>query len=109
VTSVHGQSKAGSPALVHGLAPRVAIMNNGVRKGGAPEIWDIMRNSPGLEDIWQSHMSQPGGKEHNSPEDLVANLEQACEAKTLRISVASDGTYTVTNNRNGFSKTYKPR
>jgi hypothetical protein len=32
----------GSPQLVHELDPRVAIMNNGARKGGAAETWQTI-------------------------------------------------------------------
>ena len=41
--------------LVHALRPKVAIMNNGGRKGGDPETLDIIRSSPGLQDLWQLH------------------------------------------------------
>src|SRR5262249_28022124 len=33
----HGVRTSNSPVLVHALRPRVAIMNNGTRKGGDPE------------------------------------------------------------------------
>ena len=32
----HGQSSSNSPVLVHAVRPRVAIVNNGTRKGGEP-------------------------------------------------------------------------
>jgi len=34
LVSHHGIDTSGSPQLVHALHPRVAIMNNGARKGG---------------------------------------------------------------------------
>jgi competence protein ComEC len=106
VTSVHAQSKAGSPALVHAIHPRVILMDNGPKKGGAPESWPILRGSPGLEDIWQVHYSVLGGKDKNPPDDFNANLETPCEARWLKLSANRDGSFTVTNSRNGFSKTY---
>jgi beta-lactamase superfamily II metal-dependent hydrolase len=109
VTNVHGQSKAGSPALVYGLAPRVVLMNNGGRKGGDPPTWDILKQSPGLEDIWQAHRSDAGGEARNPPEDFIANLKTPCEAKWLKLSAAEDGSFTVLNSRNGFSKKYAAR
>jgi hypothetical protein len=108
ITSVHAQAKAGSPALVHGLAPRVIVVNNGARKGGDPPALEIIRKSPGLEDVWQQHASV-AGKTLNAPDDFIANLEEKCEAKWLKLSAQSNGTFTVTNGRNGFSKTYRPR
>ena len=40
LTSHHGLDQSGSAALVHGVRPRVAIMNNGTRKGGCPDGGD---------------------------------------------------------------------
>jgi hypothetical protein len=37
-----------------------------------------------------------------------ANLEPADEYKSIKLSAESTGSFTVTNTRNGFSKTYKP-
>src|SRR5205807_5829781 len=34
----HGQDTSNSEVLVHALRPRVAIMNDGTRKGGQPEV-----------------------------------------------------------------------
>ena len=36
VVSHHGWDHSGSPAFVDGIAPRVAIMDNGENKGGSP-------------------------------------------------------------------------
>jgi len=107
--SVHGQEKGMSGVLEPAIHARVAIMANGPRKGGDPASWPILRGAPGLEDIWQVHLSLAGGPERNPPEDYIANLDAACQGKFLQLSAQPDGTFTVTNSRNGFSKTYKPR
>jgi beta-lactamase superfamily II metal-dependent hydrolase len=107
--SVHGQEKGMSGVLAPAIHPRVAIMGNGPRKGGDPATWPVLRSVPGLEDIWQSHFSVLGGKENNPPDDYIANLDQACQGKCLKISAQADGSFTVTNSRNGFEKTYKAR
>jgi beta-lactamase superfamily II metal-dependent hydrolase len=110
MVSVHGQFKGSSPALERASAPRVAIMNNGARKGGDAQTWPVLRGTPGLEDIWQLHFSVAGGKENNPPEDFIANLEPAnCQGKWVKLSAGRNGSFTVTNSRNGFSKTYQPR
>src|SRR6266849_4240945 len=54
----HGQASSNSEVMVHGLHPRVAIMNNGTRKGGEPDAMKSVFSSPGLEDLWQIHFSQ---------------------------------------------------
>jgi hypothetical protein len=62
---------------VHALQPRVAIMQNGTRKGGAPGPMQTMLSSPGLEALWQMHWSYNALLEQNSPGLFVANLEDA--------------------------------
>lgn len=106
VTDHHGgeTSKA-----VEGLAPRVAIMNNGARKGGDPKGWKVVKESPGLEDLWQLHYSMAGENAANSPDTFIANVEEHCEGKYLKLSAESSGAFTVFNARNKYSKTYTPK
>ena len=47
LVSHHGLNQSNSPALVEAVHPRVAIMNNGARKGGSPDAWQIVKDSPG--------------------------------------------------------------
>ena len=71
----HGLDLSNSPALVHGVQPRVAVMQNGTRKGGGVEAMKTMRTSPGFEDLWQLHWSYNAGLELNSPALFIANIE----------------------------------
>jgi beta-lactamase superfamily II metal-dependent hydrolase len=73
----HGLAQSGSDALVHGVRPRVAVMQNGTRKGGAVAAYEIMEKSPGLEDIWQLHWSYNAGIEHNPAGVFIANVDDA--------------------------------
>ena len=107
MVSHHGFKVSNSDLLVHSLRPKVAIMNNGARKGGEPRVLDTIKSSPGFQDLWQLHYSN-SGKDKNAPEQFIANLTDPCEAKMLKVSAQLDGTFTVTNTRNGFSKTYQP-
>jgi len=104
----HGLDESSAPPLVHALHPRVAIMNNGARKGGSPEAWQTMHNSPGLEDIWQLHLALDAGKANNAPDDFVANLEEHCHGNWIELVAEADGRFTVTNSRNKKMKTYQP-
>jgi beta-lactamase superfamily II metal-dependent hydrolase len=132
VVSHHGLNISNSEALVHGIRPRVAIMNNGTRKGGFPEPMKIIHSSPGLEDLWQIHFSQLSGQEYTVPGMFIANLLDEPSAAMpvapiaapapgpnappapahngpafwIKVSAQPDGTFTVTNARNGFAKTY---
>jgi beta-lactamase superfamily II metal-dependent hydrolase len=132
IVSHHGQAISNSEVLVHALAPRVAIMNNGTRKGGQPDAMKVMFSSPGLEDLWQTHFSLLSGQEYTVPGLFIANgvdeqpasLPIAAAAAPapgpgaapppahngtaywIKVSAREDGSFTVTNARNGFSKTY---
>lgn len=105
----HGLGNSNSPAFIHGLAPKVLIANNGERKGIAPDVVKTLRSSPGIQDIWQSHYSTTAGPDNNAPEQFLANMKQQdCQGFSIKISARRDGSFTVTNLRNNFSKTYKP-
>ena len=96
--------------LVGALRPMVAIMGNGARKGADPETWPILRAIPGLSDVWQVHYSEPGTADTNPPPDFIANLQGTSdEHRLIKLSVLADGTYSVTNTRNGFSRKYDSR
>ncbi|HYW47803.1 MAG TPA: MBL fold metallo-hydrolase [Bryobacteraceae bacterium] len=106
LVSHHGMNLSGSPQLLHAIQPRVAIMNNGARKGGAPETWQTIRDTPGLLDLWQLHFAVAGGKEHNSPDTYIANLDEKCEGKWIKLTAMKDGSFTVSNGRNRYEKKY---
>ena len=134
IVSHHGQAISNSPALVHALAPRAAIINNGTRKGGQPDAMRVLFNSPGLEDLWQMHFSLLSGQEYTVPGAFIANqVDQQAEGMPIttwtpplpgqqappapahngrsnyfKIVARLDGSFTVTNTRNNFSKTYRP-
>jgi len=109
LTTHHGMNMSGPATIVHALKPRAAIMNNGAKKGGSPEAWDIVRKSPGLEDIWQLHFAIAGGEAHNSPQPFLANLHERCEGNWIKLSAQTDGSFTVFNSRNRYQKTYPAR
>jgi competence protein ComEC len=154
LTSHHGIDQSGSAVLVHGLQPRVAVMHNSTRKGGAIQTMQILHTSPGLEDIWQLHWAYAAGLEQNSPGLFIANTEDPATVANvltnppatfgqgrgpggapgappagaprgpggmggrgghtgpafwIKASAQPDGSFTVTNTRNGFTKTYAAR
>jgi beta-lactamase superfamily II metal-dependent hydrolase len=73
--SSHGAVASGSLPFVYGLRPRVALMQNGTRKGGAPGPMQTILSSPGLEALWQMHWSYNALLEQNSPGLYIANVE----------------------------------
>jgi len=108
-TTRHGTDFAGTPVLVHAARPRVAVMNNSPSKGGTPDTFKIVKGSPGLLDFWQLHYSENVGKEINSPDQFIANVDSTPAnhpAHFIKLSAWTDGSFTVTNERTGFSKEY---
>ena len=107
IVSHHGWFQSSSPALVYGIDPRVAIMDNGAKKGGTPSAWDIIKASPHLEDLWQLHFSEEGGPAHNTPEPFIANLSGPQDAANyLRLTASADGSFDVFNSRTNAAKHY---
>jgi competence protein ComEC len=104
----HGANTSNNPAMLRTIKPMVAIMNNGPRKGGHPDTVKALRAAPKLVDLWQVHRNVASGDENNAPEEFIANPdEQNDAAHMIRVSVdAAKRTFTVTNDRNGKSKSY---
>ncbi|MBI4888438.1 MAG: MBL fold metallo-hydrolase [Acidobacteria bacterium] len=122
---------AGAPAFLNAIRPKVVMFNNGPRKGlGQPDnnakittppgvkVPPYERNGyaraaalPGIQGIWQIHRSlgDPDPR-HNTADDMIANFEETadCKGNWIKASVESSGRFTITNGRNGFSRTYAP-
>jgi competence protein ComEC len=106
VSSHHMGAAANTPQLVHSIHAKVAIANNGPRKGGKAGAWEVLHNTPGLADIWQLHYAVDAGKERNSPDTFLANVDEICQGKWLKLTAQKDGSFAVFNSRNRFEKTY---
>jgi hypothetical protein len=181
----HGTDITSAAPMTDGLQARVAVMQNGTRKGGQVAAMQTIRLSPGVEDLWQLHWSYNAGIEGNSAGVFIANVDDAATiagvltapprgagpgrgqnppapaaaqapvaasqspspapqvpatpppgaappaagpqtaaapgrgrggaaaahtpAYWIKVSAQQDGTFTVTNSRNGFTKTYTRR
>jgi beta-lactamase superfamily II metal-dependent hydrolase len=106
VASHHGSPNSGSAALVHAITPRVAIMDNGARKGGSAVAWDTIEKSPGLENLWQLHYSEEGGDAHNVAASFLANLQGPDSGNYLKVTASADGSFAVLNSRTRETKKY---
>ena len=107
-TTRHGTDWAGAPALVQATRARVAVMNNGAMKGPMLNTFNIIHGIPGFQDLWQLHFAEIAAKEHNPPEQFIANLDATPEhaGYGLKMSVRADGSFSVKNQRTGFTKEY---
>jgi beta-lactamase superfamily II metal-dependent hydrolase len=103
----HGGANVADPATFAAFKPRVAILNNGAVKGGELEMFALLRQVPGLEDVWQLHHSERPGVE-NYPVGRIANLNEDT-AHWIKISANDDGSFRVMNGRTGAWKSYGVR
>jgi beta-lactamase superfamily II metal-dependent hydrolase len=106
LVSHHGTNISGAPGWVRALQPKAALMDNGARKGGSVESWEAIHEAPGTPDIWQLHYSVAAGKEHNSADPFIANVDEICEGKWIRVDAQKDGSFKLYNSRNKYEKAY---
>ena len=115
LTTHHGSGQSNAPVLVHALKSRVAIMNNGARKGGDLPVLQTIRSAPGLEDLWMLHYAVVAGSEGNVAEPMIANLGDVSDPAVkdtgfgINVTVQPNGSFTVVNERNNLTKTYPAR
>lgn len=107
LVSHHGGTDAADPVTVGGFEPRVAILNNGSTKGGAPDMFTTLRAVTGVVDVWQLHRSlNPGAQ--NFADDRIANLDETT-AHWIKLTAERDGSFSITNGRTGSVMRYPPR
>ena len=97
VVSHHGLNASSSHALIDGIQPRVAIMNNAATKGGAPEVIDEVLKAPGLETLWQVHYSEKGAAEHNTAAQYIANPQGDDHGNYFVLTASPKGSFTIYN------------
>jgi competence protein ComEC len=102
----HAGDTSNPKAAVFALQPKVAVMNAGARKGGDAVVWQIITNSPGLEDMWQLHYVMDGGKDHNASDAYIANMEEMCQGRFIKATALANGTFTLSNSTNNHEETY---
>ena len=108
--SHHGLDSSNHPALVTALKPRVAIINNGPRKGGQARTFATLKQSSAAEHIFQLHRNMQTTDADNAPPSHIANDAEDCKAEFIKLSVAANGkSYTVTVPGKGTTRTYQTK
>jgi hypothetical protein len=107
----HGQATSNHPLLIAALSPTVAVMNNGPRKGGQPPTFAALKAQASIEALYQVHKNVKPGEEHaNPPDEFIANVDEACRANFIKMSVAPDGErYTISLPATGHTQTFATR
>jgi competence protein ComEC len=108
IVSHHGWYQSSSPAFVHGIHARVAIMDDGEKKGGSPATLDTLHSSPDLEALYQLHYATESAAK-NTTADLIANLPGTDAGNPIEVTASRNGSFSVTNARTGATKEYPAR
>jgi competence protein ComEC len=103
----HGGPDAADGATFAAFRPRVAVMNNGLKKGGAAATYQALHHVAGLEDVWQVHTSAAAGADNFAPSN-IANLDEST-SYWIKLEAKSDGSFRVFNQRTGEWKSYPAR
>jgi beta-lactamase superfamily II metal-dependent hydrolase len=100
----HGGSDTADPAIFAAFQPRVVVMNNGLKKGGAKNTYATLHQVAGLADVWQIHESS-AAQEQNFSAAHIANLDEST-GYWIKLSAQADGSFKVVNGRTGQAKSY---
>lgn len=104
----HGMDLSSSPPT-GALDPLVALMENGPMKGGDASVIKTVDSYPHLQGFWREHYSVRYPDLNGDP-NYIANLNQQPDhGYPISLDITPQGTITVTNGRNHFSKVYHAR
>jgi beta-lactamase superfamily II metal-dependent hydrolase len=106
IVSHHGWYQSSSPALVDAIHARVAIMDNGEKKGGSTPTLKTIAAAPGLETLWQLHYSDEGGPQYNTAAKYIANPQGTDAGHFIELTGSRDGSFKVENSRTGYVQDY---
>ncbi len=109
IVSHHGWSQSSSPEFIDALHARVAIMDNGAKKGGSISTLQTLRKASGLQTLWQVHFSEEGGPALNTGVQYIANLNGPDAGNSLELIAAKNGSFEVVNSRTHFAEQYRAR
>ncbi len=106
----HGLEISNNPVVIKTVEPRVAIFNNGPRKGGHPSVIATLRRLPEPPTIFQMHRNVTASAQENTEPDKIANPDEHCHAESIKLSVAPDAkSYTVTVGSHGKPQRFETR
>src|SRR5439155_369364 len=90
----HGLDISNNPVVINTVRPRVAVFNNGPRKGGLPSVVATLRRSPDIQAIYQMHRNLLAGAQENTEPENIANVEDKnCEGAGLLEAIGPNRAY----------------
>jgi len=100
----HGMDDSNNPAFISALKPTVALIDNGPRKGGGARTYATLKAEGAA--IYQLHRNLQLADKDNAPAGFVANDEEACQGNYIKVSVADNGSYSVSIPAKGINRSY---
>jgi hypothetical protein len=124
IVTQHGSNISSNPASIADMHPDIAVMGSGGKKGGDVETIKTVKASPGLMGFWQTHENY-AHPEWDGDKNMIADLNPPASAVAAHVKelftavpdqghaihaeITRDGQITMTNDRNGLSKTYQTK
>src|SRR5262245_55380045 len=106
----HGLEVSNNPVLIRTVRPRVAVFNNGPRKGCHPAVTGTLRRIDGIKAIYPLHRNLTVGGQENTDPEYIANPDEKCRGESIQLAVAPDAkSYTVTVGSKGRPRRYETR
>ena len=108
----HGLDQSNHPLLIQSLAPTVAIINNGPKKGCEPNMFAALKAQASVQAIYQLHRNlRPDGNTNNVADAAyIANEKDPCDGNYVKLSVDPAGkTYTISVPATRHERTYSVR
>jgi beta-lactamase superfamily II metal-dependent hydrolase len=105
----HGAQSSNNPVLVNSIAPTVAVMNNGPRKGGDAASVRTMKSIPSIKAFYALHKNMSTPAEDNADTAMIANSEPT-GGEFVQVRVEPDGAnYTIRIGEAGATKSFSAR
>jgi hypothetical protein len=106
----HGLDQSNNPVLIRSLAPTVAVMNNGPRKGTQPQAVATLKEAPSILARFQLHKNVREDSQNSTTDEYIANVPEPCAAHIIKMSVEPDGRrYTISIPATGLTRTFNTR
>jgi competence protein ComEC len=106
----HGVDASNNPTLVRAINPRVAIINNGPKKGAESHTFATLKANPELQAIYQLHRNLRTTDKENTMAGYIANEEESCQGNFIKLAIEPNGqAYTVSIPAKQFTRRFRTR